>query len=74
MKVTLLLKNIGFVWVKRTSSERVEMAYWTGEKFQSPESVGDHEGLSVEYYDDVTHFLEMQEPDISEMVHLVLDS
>lgn len=62
-----LPKYHDYVWVKRASSADVQLAYFSGGRFQNAESVGDYEGLSVEYYDDVTHWAELKEPNFSEM-------
>jgi len=52
-----------FVWVKREASEVLELAFSNGSwGFQNPYTVGDSEGLSVEYYSDVTHWAELQAP------------
>jgi len=53
--------------VKRSSNDIAEMAYYRkreceSEEFQDPYTGGDREGLSVEYYTDVTHWAEMQSP------------
>lgn len=50
-----------FCWVKIASGE-THLAYWNGDKFQTAETAGDREGLSVEYFTDVTHFREVKEP------------
>lgn len=50
-----------FLWVRRGSGA-IELAFHSSGRFQTAESVGDHEGLDVEYMDDVTHWMEMSPP------------
>lgn len=50
-----------FYWVKVASGE-THLAFWNGNKFQTAETAGDREGLSIEYITDVTHFREVEEP------------
>jgi hypothetical protein len=62
---------IGFVWVKRALRDGVELAYFTfGKQFQYPEIVGDSEGLGAEYFDDVTHWQELEPPE-DELVNML---
>ena len=56
--------SFGFVWVKCASRDDLIMAYFTDRKFQYAETVGDREGLSVEYHEDVTHWAEIITPEI----------
>ena len=55
-----------FVWVIRQSDDLPQLAYlyvWEGEgRFQVPETVGDYEGLSVEYYEDVVLWADIEPP------------
>jgi hypothetical protein len=51
----------GFYWVKLASG-KVELAYYGGNRFQTAETAGDREGLSVEYIEGVTHFRDVEEP------------
>ena len=51
-----------FVWVKRESSEMLKLGFHSSGEFQNPYTVGDSEGLSVEYFHDVTHWAELQVP------------
>lgn len=58
--------NQGFVWVRR-SDGGIELAYiidYSGRReFQDPYTVGDREGLSVEYFRDVTDWAYIVAPD-----------
>lgn len=59
-----------FVWVKRLSSpDKWTLAYFVcesgraiSESFQDPYTVGDSEGLSVEYFTDVIGWTELTAP------------
>ncbi len=56
-----------FVWVKRASQKELELAYFTGRdnkssQFQDPYTVGDREGLYVEYFTDVIYWAELVPP------------
>jgi hypothetical protein len=54
-----------FVWIWRGDNAEAELCYFTQGEYggwQSPSSVGDYEGLSVEYYNDVTHWAELEPP------------
>jgi len=50
----------GFYWVRR-SNEIVDLAYWACSpcRFQWADTVGDREGLNVDYFDDVTHWADI---------------
>lgn len=50
-----------FYWVKVKSGE-THLAFYNGHRFQTAETAGDREGLSIEYLTDVTHFREVEEP------------
>lgn len=54
----------GFCWI--VTDGKVELAftycYENNRKFQDPETVGDREGLSVEYFHNVTHYKEITKP------------
>ena len=56
-----------FVWVMRKSEDKPVLAYFYKMYnglfyFQDPYTVGDSEGLSVEHYNDVYLWSELQEP------------
>lgn len=56
-----------FVWVKRESEDEVELGFFGFcSRFQNPYTVGDQEGLSVEYFNDVTHWCELEPPAATE--------
>jgi hypothetical protein len=56
-----------FVWAYSQSCG-VVLAYYTGYPgavyWQTADTAGDSEGLSVEYYSDVTHWAVLEEPDV----------
>ncbi len=55
-------KDFGFYWVKLEDGG-VDLAYYTGDgKYQTAESAGDREGLGVEWYIGVTHWVEATPP------------
>lgn len=56
-----LPKYCDFVWVHRPSG--VCLAYFNGSSFQESETVGDMEGLSVEYHNDVDYWMDVEKPD-----------
>ena len=57
-----------FVWIVRKLATKPELAFlakWDRVyRFQDPYTVGDSEGLSVEYYTDVLCWAELEEPPI----------
>lgn len=57
---------VGFVWVLLDNNE-YELAYFHGGRFQTAESAGDYEGLSVDYYDNVIGWAELSHPNTSEV-------
>ena len=51
----------GFVWVVLDNREK-QLAYFTDGQFQTAETAGDQEGLSVEYYENVIGWADIQQP------------
>ncbi len=58
---------IGFVWVLLETGE-IELAYYSNGNFQTAETVGDREGLMIEYYNNVKAWASLKEPNYSEMI------
>lgn len=60
----------GFVWV-RLADSIVELAFYDchAAKWQYPETVGDYGGLSIEYYDNVTHWQRLDIPTAQQILH-----
>jgi hypothetical protein len=59
----------GIVWVKRLTEKWPELAFYRDyeghpeDAFQDPLAVNDGEGLNQEYYLDVTHWMDLIEPE-----------
>lgn len=64
-----LLEYTDFIWIKCEGSDEINLAYYhhtdDQPRFQNAETVGDREGLSVEYYDNVTHWAELEIPEFN---------
>ena len=56
--------NEKFVWVQRKLSVEIQLAFYSGGKFQDPYTTGDSEGLNVEYFYDVTRWEYLRPPNI----------
>lgn len=58
--------EFGWAWPQKLTHPRLSLAYrdYHGKlMFQDASTVGDSEGLSVEYYEGVTHFMPLSEPE-----------
>lgn len=59
-----------FVWIKCEGSDKINLAYFSQfmdqPQFQYAETVGDREGLSVEYYANVTHWAKLESPEFDD--------
>ena len=51
----------GAIWIRR-EIQGVEMGEYDGHRYGNYGSSADREGLGVEYYSDVTHWAEIDEP------------
>jgi hypothetical protein len=54
----------GYCWVKLADGS-IELAYYSpySKRFQVAETVGDYEGLNIDYYDDVVEWMELVKPE-----------